>query len=125
KALKEFQTADAYYRSGQPLKAETHFRNAIQYDSTFAEAYFALSTILTDTKRGKEGNMFLKKGLKQNDAIFPYGYKSAADWDKKNGYYEEAVRYYNLFLEKNSNGDKEDLDLVRKLRDEALLVNFM
>ena len=125
KALKEFQTADAYYRSGQPLKAETHFRNAIQYDSTFAEAYFALSTILMDTKRGKEGNMFLKKGLKQNDAIFPYGYKSAADWDKKNGYYEEAVRYYNLFLEKNSNGDKEDLDLVQKLRDEALLVNFM
>lgn len=125
KALKEFQTADAYYRSGQPLKAETHFRNAIQYDSTFAEAYFALSTILMDTKRGKEGNMFLKKGLKQNDAIFPYGYKSAADWDKKNGYYEEAVRYYNLFLEKNSNGDKEDLILVRKLRDEALLVSFM
>lgn len=125
KAITAFQTADTYYRSGQPLKAEAHFRNAIMHDSTFAEAYFALSTILIDTKRAKEGNDYLKLGLKQNDTFFPYGYKTAADNDKLNGYYEEAVKYYNLFLEKNKDADTSDFAQARKRRDECLLLNYM
>lgn len=125
KAIKAFQTADAYYRSGQPLKAETHFRNAIEFDPGFAEAYFALSTILVDTKREKEGVDYLKLGLKQNDSFYPYGYKMAADLDKKNGYYKDAVEYYTLFLEKNKGGDTSDFKLVRKLKDECLLLDYM
>lgn len=125
KAVKEFQTADTYYRSGQVLKAETHFRNAIILDPNFAEAYFALSTILVDTKREKEGNDYLKSGLKVNDSFYPYGYKTSADLDKKTGYYESAVTYYNLFLEKNKNGDTSDFSIVRQLRDECLVISYM
>ena len=124
KAIQYYEAGDAYYRSGQSLKAENSFRNAIQMDTAFAEAYFVLSQILIETGREKEGSTYLKLGLHYNDRNFKYGYKVAADLDKKNGYYEEAEKYYRIFLEKYTT-DTTDFPAARRGIAESKLLALL
>ncbi len=124
KAIQFYEAGDAYYRSGQMLKAENSFRNAIQVDTAFAEAYFVLSQILIETGREKEGSSYLKMGLHYNDRNFKYGYKTVADLDKKNGYYEDSERYYRLFLEKYT-ADTNDYAAARRGIAESKLLALL
>jgi len=108
KAKKYYKKGIKNYREGDFRKAIGYFKKTLNKESDFVPAYYQLASIFYKRKDYKKSEEYYKKSIKIDSFFNTQVYYSVAIVLEKQGELEEALKYYEEFLNKSKlDGDHE------------------
>ena len=107
KAIRYYEEALQVYRMKDYQLAEELFKQAIDADPEFQEAYIVLAELYWEWSKYPLASKMYFTGLEIKPDFYPAGYLNVAKLELLQGNYEAARMGYNRFLELNDKPDDE------------------
>jgi len=117
KAIKFFQEGLRYYDNKMNREAEELFLKAIKADGRFIEAHILLGDTYFDMGRKDEAIGMYKKVTEIDDSFFSNTYFQLAQMEMSIGAYEDAIKHYNIYLEKKRVNPRSKEKAEQQLRN--------
>jgi outer membrane protein OmpA-like peptidoglycan-associated protein len=117
KAIKLFQEGLRYYDNKMNSEAEELFLKAIKADGRFIEAHILLGDTYFDMGRKDEAIGMYKKVVEIDDNFFSNTYFQLAQMEMSVGAYEDAIKHYNIYLEKKRVNPRSKEKAEQQLRN--------
>ncbi len=117
KAIKFFQEGLRYYDNKMNSEAEELFLKAIKADGRFIEAHILLGDTYFDMDRKDEAIGMYKKVVEIDDSFFSNTYFQLAQMEMSVGAYEDAIKHYNIYLEKKRVNPRSKEKAEQQLRN--------
>lgn len=117
KALKLYNEGVKYYDFVDYNSAEQYFRQAIEADKGFYEAYMMLGELMAKQKRHSEAAENYKTAVKIDSAFYLPVFFSLAEAEIASGDYINARRHYSLYLSQQNIAEKNKATAIKNLKN--------
>ena len=117
KAKKAFENAERSYRMQEYTKALVGFKDAINHDPNFFEAWIMLGEVYQEMHLDSNSVDAYRKAVSINDRAYPSAFFILANIEIKNGWYKEAQEHYTIYL------NFKNISLKNKKKSEKNLRN--
>ncbi len=97
KARKAFEGALTFFEAKQYSDANDYIDRAIQYDSTFVEAYILRGQMANEQRKTDKAIKSYQKAIEINPDFYPKLIYMLAAMELDNGYYHEALKHYKEY----------------------------
>jgi outer membrane protein OmpA-like peptidoglycan-associated protein len=112
KALKLYMEGQENYSVEKYGDAEILFKEAIEKDSEFIEAYLTLAQMYEELDRDTSAISYYKKALDIDADKYPSAFFYVAELEFGNGYYNDALTHYSAYITyPNINNDNKSNSL--------------
>ena len=98
RALKAYKTGLTSFDYIDYPNAESYFREAIEIDDKFYEAYMMLGELLSKQKRYPEAALNYKKAVSMDSTAYMPVFFNMATAEMMSGDYENALIHYNVYI---------------------------
>ena len=112
KALKLYKAGVSAFDYVDYISAERFFKEALDVDDGFFEAYMILGELFSKQKRYGEAAINYQKAIQIDSAFYMPSYFNMATAEMMSGDYKKALIHYNVYLEQKNT--------LQKNRDQAL-----
>jgi flagellar motor protein MotB len=125
KAIKAYNEGVTAYDFLDYTKAEADFKEAIQLDKQFYEAYIMRGELLAKQKRYKEAASDYRAAVKIDSLFFKAIYFSLANTEMMTGDYSNALVHFNVYLLQKGMSEKNRILALRDSKNCIFALNAM
>jgi len=98
-------------------KAESLFKEAIEIDPGFYEAYLMLGEMMTDLKRYSDAAAFYRKAVSIDSLFFKPVFFNLANAEIMSGDYERALIHYKVYVDQKDIAEKNKIRALRNIKN--------
>lgn len=117
RALKVYKQGITSYDYIDYRNAEEYFKQAVNIDDGFFEAYMMLGELFARQKRHEEAAMNYRKAVKIDSLAYPPVFFALANSEMLSGDYARALIHYKVYLDQKNTLDKNREQAKRNIRN--------
>ena len=106
KAAKLFNEDEGLYRLQNYMRAENKFKEAIEIDPEFFEAWVMLADLYEQTKRDSMAIVSYHQAVSIDSTFYPAAWFYLGELEYENGLYADAKNHLAIYLKKNTGSQK-------------------
>jgi len=125
KALKLYKAGVSAFDYVDYISAERFFKEALDVDDGFFEAYMILGELFSKQKRYGEAAINYQKAIQIDSAFYMPSYFNMATAEMMSGDYKKALIHYNVYLEQKNTLQKNRDQAVRNIKNCQFAIEAM
>jgi hypothetical protein len=125
KALKAYKSGLAAFDYIDYINAENYFKQALDIDDKFYEAYMTLGELLSKQKRYGEAAYNYHKAIQIDSTFYMPVFFNLGTSEMMSGDYKKALIHYNVYLQQKNASEKNMNQAVRNIKDCQFAIEAM
>ena len=125
KALKVYKAGLTAFDYVDYIGAERYFKQALEIDNKFYEAYMILGELFSKQKRYGEAASNYQKAIQIDSMFYMPGFFNMATSEIMSGDYEKALIHYNVYLEQKNTLEKNRNQAIRNIKNCQFAIEAM
>jgi hypothetical protein len=125
KALKAYKSGLSAFDYIDYINAEHYFKQALDIDNKFYEAYMTLGELFSKQKRYSEAAYNYHKAIQIDSTFYMPVFFNMGTSEMMSGDYKKALIHYNVYLQQKNTSEKNTNQAVRNIKDCQFAIEAM